>query len=254
MAIGVLAFADIVVSDRMDAPGPQPEGLASDGTHLWVADFITARLYRIDTETKTVVQEYVAPGPRPEGLTWDGSRLWCADWTNKKIYRLEVGETTLVVDREFPVPAEAGDAKPVGLAWDGEALWLTTWTPYYLFRVDPISGQALVTRMLQAPAEPLYPTAGPAPEDLAWDGTHLWITDWYTRKVYRVDPVTLTVTETRDSGGPRSVGLAFHKGYLWNGDTGSTGVDPALYQLDIAGPMPVQAATWGALKRSYERP
>jgi streptogramin lyase len=249
--VAVLALAPLVVLDRMDAPGPQPEGLASDGTHLWVADFQTGLLYEIDTASKTVVRTFDAPGPRPEGLAWDGSRLWCADWEDKKIYLLSVSDTVLVAEREFPSPM---GSRPVGLAWDGEALWLTTWSPFYLFRLDPVTGDTLRSRLLY-PAEPLYPTLTPQPEDLAWDGTHLWLTDWGTRQIYRVDPDSLVVTETHRSGGPASVGLAFHQGYMWNGDTGERSVTPALYQLDIRGPVRVvERVTWGGLKRSYVEP
>ena len=237
-AIGVAA-----VLDTLDAPGPQPEGLASDGTHLWVADFVTGLIYRMDTVAGTVVQTYSAPGPRPEGLAWDGTHLWCADWSTKRIYRLSVGESELEIVHELPTPTP-GDIvpKPVGLAWDGEALWLTTWQPFYLFRVDPETGQTLRCRRVQG----LYPARDARPEDLTWDGSHLWITDWYTKEIHRVDPDSLVVTRTVPSGGPRSVGLAFHLGHLWNGDTD----EGTLYRLDVTdGTVPVLPTTWGRIKQ-----
>lgn len=246
--IALGAGAESLYLDRLDAPGPQPEGLASDGEHLWVGDFQTGLIYRVDTDRPESTTAFASPGHRVEGLAWDGTHLWSADYETKLIYRLEVTDTALVVTRTLTPP---GTGKPVGLAWDGEALWLTTWTPFYLYRVDPVTGQALVTRMIQAPAEPLYPTAGVGryPEDLAWDGEALWITDWYTGKVYRIDPQTLTHLETREAGGDRSLGLAFHQGYLWNGDTAAP---TSLYRLDITTSTPVRRVSWGTLKRWAE--
>lgn len=250
----LLAAGTNDVIRRLDAPGPQPEGLASDGVHLWVADYETGRLYTVETGTGAVARDFEAPGAHPEGLTWDGTHLWCADWDSSAIFRLAVGESTLTVTRRIPVPPPAAGANPVGLAWDGSALWLTTWRPFYLLRLDPETGTVLRSRNLQESPR-LYPpppgTQSLAPEDLAWDGAQLWITDWDTGLVYRVDPDSLGVTETRPAGGMGSVGLAFHGGHLWNGDTESP---TSLYELDIQGPVPVLRRSWGSLKGMFLEP
>jgi streptogramin lyase len=242
---GLLAtvLAGAAVLERLDAPGPKPEGLASDGVHLWVADFDTDRIYRMDTGTGDVVQSYRAPGTRPEGLAWDGTHLWAGSWDTRLIYRLAVGDTALVVEREFPAPL---GARPVGLAWDGEALWLTTWSPFYLHRIDPDDGEAIRSRDLLAEPK-LYPAVLARPEDLAWDGS-LWITDWYHTYIYRLDPITLEILETHPAAATQSVGLAFHQGYLWNGDTGTSTREPGLYRLDVQPRTPAERTSWGRLK------
>ena len=204
LAAGILSAAaagGVAYLQRFDAPGPQPEGLASDGVHLWVADFQARRLYRMDPATGAVLRSYPAPGPRPEGLAWDGTHLWCADWETRKVYRLAVSDTALTVVRILDPPS---------------------------VEIDP-----------------------PQPVGLAWDGAALWITDWGSRKIYRVDPEALVVTRTIDSGGPASVGLEFHGGHLWNGDTGALGIPPAIYKLEETGSTPVSPTTWGALKSWY---
>jgi sugar lactone lactonase YvrE len=252
-ALLVIGEGAAEVLRRLDAPGPQPEGLASDGVDLWVADYQSGLLYEMETGTGTVLRTFEAPGPRPEGLAWDGSHLWCADWDSRRVYRLAVGESTLTVDRELPVPAPAENGHPVGLAWDGSALWLTTWQPFYLLRLDPVTGTVLRSRNLQD-APPLYPPRVPgslAPEDLAWYGGQLWITDWYTWKIYRVDPESLLVTETYDAGATASVGLTFHGGRLWNGDTDAPA---SLFELDVPGPVSISPRTWGGLKSLHLEP
>ena len=233
-------------ADRIDSPGPQPEGLGSDGTYLYVTDFTTNRVYRFDTDSGDLVSSYPTPGTGPEGLTWDGSHLWTGSWYSRQIYRMAVGDSALTVVQQFAAPL---GARPVGLAWDGEALWLTTWTPYYLHRLDPATGAATFSRDLDA--EPLYPAVSPRPEDLAWDGSQLWITDWFTGEIHRFHPDTLVVNRTLESPGPSSVGLAFHQGYLWNGDT----TLDALFRLDITdGSVAVRRVTWGGLKRLISAP
>ncbi len=242
-AAALSADAGGLYLDRLDAPGPQPERLASDGTHLWVGDYITGLIYRVDPARPESTRAYASPGPHVEGLTWDGTHLWSADWSTGLIYRLAVGDTVLAVTRSFAAPG-AGD--PVGLAWDGEALWLTTWNPPILYRLDPAAGAVLVEQPVKWDGGSLYPAHAFFPEDLAWDGEALWMTDWWTRKVYRINPDTFELLDTRDAGGNRSLGLAFHKGYLWNGDTETP---PSLFRLDVTDGTPVRRVTWGRLKR-----
>ena len=239
LAGAVLFLGGMNVLQTIQTPGPQPEGLASDGIHLWLSDFQTNKIYRIDPDVPDSIRAYDAPGTGPEGLAWDGSHLWTGSWFTKKIYRLAVTDTELVVTREFDTPM---GAKPVGFTWDGTALWITTWNPFYLFRLDPADGSVLFSRLLGFPAEPLYPNFGsPAPEDLAWDGT-LWMTDWYTREIHQFDAETLELLQSIETPGPRSVGLTFHEGFLWNGDTERD----AIYKLDVT--VSGAPVSWGALK------
>jgi len=243
VAAGILLLGSASYLDRIPAPGPKPEGLASDGTSLWLADFDTNRIYRIDPLHPETVVSFPAPGAGPEGLAWDGTHLWAGSWYARKIYRLAVSDTALTVVRSFDPPS---GARPVGLAWDGTQLWHTTWNPKALHRLDPMTGEVLFTRAI--PGDPaLYPAGSGVygPEDLAWDGTGLWITDWYGGKVFRLDPQTLAITHTVPSGGRRSVGLAFHQGFLWNGDT----EEAALFRLDVT---PVEPMSWGRVKRGRE--
>lgn len=242
-----LAFFPTAILEQFPSPGPQPEGLTSNGTHLWVTDFVTGDLYRIDTGT-SVVDTFATPGPNPEGLAWDGTHLWSADWTTQKIYRHAMNGSDpgeVVLEFDAPPGTFNGLSRPVGLAFDGTQLWLTTWFPYALYRIDPGTGSVLFSRNLST--DPVYPAFSPRPEDLAWDGVRLWITDWFTREIYALDPSSLEVVQTIAAGATRSVGLTFHEGYLWNNDTEAD----MIYKLDVMGPVPVEATSWGSLKRRF---
>ncbi len=248
--LGVVTATALVLGmglwlDRIPSPGPQPEGIASDGTFIWVADFIDGTISRIDPAAPDRPLVFASPGPHPEGLTWDGSHLWSADWETRRIYRHAVSDTAIPVVSSFDSPRPESWTRPVGLTWDGSALWLTTWYPFMLYRLDPTDGHVLASRDIAGLYPPLPPFGTYAPEDLAWDGAHLWITDWYTAGIHRFDPVTYELLESVDSPGPRSVGLTFHLGFLWNGDT----EEQALYRLEVTGGTATRRVTWGGLKR-----
>ena len=233
--------------ERIPSPGPQPEGIASDGTHLYVADFIDGTISRADPAAPAGAVDFPSPGPHPEGLAWDGSHLWSADWETGRIYRHQVSDTALTVDFFFDAPGAEAGTHPVGLTWDGASLWLTTWSPFMLYRLDPATGAVLGSRRVEGlyPRDPAPVSFSYAPEDLAWDGTHLWITDWYTPKLFRIDPTTFEVVSTLPAPARGSVGLTFHRGYLWNGST----EERALYRLEVTDGTPTRPVTWGQLKR-----
>jgi outer membrane protein assembly factor BamB len=151
------------------------------------------------------------------------------------------------VDFVFDAPRPEVTTRPVGLTWDGTSLWLTTWYPFMLYRLDPATGAVLFSRSVTG----LYPpNFSYAPEDLAWDGSHLWITDWFTGKIYELDPETFELLQTVPSPGSGSVGLTFHQGYLWNGDTD----EAALFRLEVTDGTPTRRVTWGRLKRGVALP
>lgn len=247
LVLAAALFAAGVWLERIPSPGPQPEGIASDGTYIYVADFLDATISRVDPAAPSATVEFPSPGPHPEGLAWDGTYLWSADWETRRIYRHQVSDTALSVVFSFDAPRPQSTTRPVGLTWDGTALWLTTWYPFMLYRLDPASGAVLFSRSVTG----LYPpNVNYAPEDLAWGGTHLWITDWYSGKIYELDPTTFELLQTIPSPGPNSVGLTFHRSSLWNGDT----EEDALFRLEITDGTPTRRLTWGQLKNGAALP
>jgi sugar lactone lactonase YvrE len=61
---------------------------------------------------------------------------------------------------------------------------------------------------------------------LAWDGSHLWLSDFGARELHRVDPITLAVTHTLQAHGTPA-GLAWDGTRLWQA-VFNTGVVVAL--------------------------
>ncbi|MFZ0390473.1 MAG: transglutaminase domain-containing protein, partial [Calditrichia bacterium] len=101
----------------LDAPGSSPEGLAWDGSTLWVSDPRSDEIMKLDLSDGTAVKTISAPAKYPQGLTFDGTYLWCADRIQDELYMFdpEKGEVVLIVKSAGPYPR--------GLAWDGKYLW-----------------------------------------------------------------------------------------------------------------------------------
>jgi transglutaminase-like putative cysteine protease/sugar lactone lactonase YvrE len=188
------------VTATIASPCAYPSGLASDGTHLYVADWREAKVFRIDPADGSVLETYPAPSLNPHGLTYGADRLWVSDDHTGGIFALDLD--TGVVDTHF----EAPDERASGLAYgDGELFVLAGDTVY---RVTTDDGTILGS--FAAPAR--------GARCLAFDGTYLWISDRVQDELYLVDPETGWVLSILPSPGPYPDGVAWHDGQLWNVD------------------------------------
>ncbi|MFB0565411.1 MAG: transglutaminase domain-containing protein [Candidatus Aminicenantaceae bacterium] len=186
----------------MKTPGPCPTGLAFDGKHLWLADDVTDKIYKIDPETGKILKTIDSPGNHPEGLAWDGKYLWHIDSGEKFMYRLdpETGEALSIL--------ESNSSNPRDLAWDGKYVWIADYRRDILIKVSPEDGM-----MVQN-----FPSPAREPAGLAFDGKYLWVTDRSEDRIYLVNPEDGLCLSSLRSYGPFPYGLAWGDDVLWNVD------------------------------------
>jgi len=216
------------------------DGLAWDGSHLWIADFDTDQAYRVDPSDCSVVHSIPLPGTYPGGLAWDGTHLWHADATNEMIYRLDPADGSVVAS--FPSPG----GFPPGLAFDGSALWNSDTDCNDLPCVpDEIHYVSTAGAILST-----YPALGEYPTGLAYDGAYLWHSDNALDAIYKLDPADLSVVGMFPSPGSYPNDLAWDGTHLWVVDNGTD----LLYKYSISGSgaSATEATSWGAIKSRYQ--
>ena len=108
---------------RLPAPGPEPLGLAFDGTALWISSREAHRLYALDPATWTVGDEAQAPGA-PFGIAVAGGEFrvivgYGDDDDDRYIYRFIPGHG-FKSDRIV-----CPDLSGVHLAFDGDTWFLS---------------------------------------------------------------------------------------------------------------------------------
>lgn len=196
------------IIDSLDIPGNYPTGLTFDGTHLWLADYQTDLLYRIDPENGEVTGSISSPGYWPEGLAWDGEALWNADLKgglplsenyNGMIYRID--PSTGILLRTIQAPSRS----PGGLTWDGEYLWCVDNSSDEVIQFSPDDGTTI--RSFRSPASD--------PRGITFDGKYLWISDRIRDEIYMVDPESGSVIIITDAPGAFTRGLCFDGEHLW---------------------------------------
>lgn len=147
------------------SPGPSPEGLAWDGSHLWVVDGETKLLYQIDPATGEPVAQFEIKVEEPRGLAWDGENLWLIDEDEGVILALDPETADEVGRIDAPERDVEGPWCIADLTWDGEFLWVAisaSWCSS-LDRIDPGSGRTVVS---------FFPQCDP--RGIGSDGTRLW--------------------------------------------------------------------------------
>lgn len=203
------------------APGRLTQGIAWDGTYLWVSDN-SAEIFKVDTSGKTL-GAYSSPAPTPEGLTWDGSTFWIFTTNDGYIYRFSIDESGNVPKfwKIIDSPAQRFGAINHGLVWDGVNLWFSDY--YNIYKIDT---EGNVLSNFTFPHE----IAG-----LAWDGEKLWI-------AYNSFPENATLVITNAEGNILSSfttpvyhidALTWGNGYLWAAGKGSLGGKSMIYKIGV---------------------
>ena len=166
--------------------GLSPDGLAWDGSLLWVANGNDDSVMGIDPATGRLVRTF-SVGNGPLNLLWDGSGLWVAHWLSGSVVRYDVADGTSQV--------QASVDSPIALAWDGAYLWVASRENDMVVQLDGTSGDRRQTI-----------DVGDSPEALAWDGTSLWVANTADDTVMRINPEDGTVMDQVDVGdGPEAL-------------------------------------------------
>jgi YVTN family beta-propeller protein len=181
------------------AVGTSPQGVAFDGTNIWIANSVGNSVTKINkaTGTTTTITTTSPAMAGPSGVAFDGTNIWVTERTGNKVTRLNAATPT-TNPAHFPV-----GLSPAGVAFDGTNIWVAN------------SGSNTVTKLLASTGAFLATaTVGPNPEGIAFDGTN---SGNGTASV--VDPATATeihnypIPPSVNFGGP--YGVAFDGTSMW---------------------------------------
>ncbi|GBD86439.1 FG-GAP repeat protein [bacterium BMS3Abin03] len=103
-------------------------GAAWDGTGLWISVYYPdnkAALYKVDVNSKTIIDTIQTFGTQPTGITVSGDTLYYVmddnDGDQEKVYAVSISTKDTLYS--FHVPDQSSQS-PRGLAWDGTYFYL----------------------------------------------------------------------------------------------------------------------------------
>ena len=122
------------------APDSATRGLAFDGIYLWAANsgddnsMFGPKIYRLDPDNGTVMNDYVGLIDHPCGLAWDGQYLWHSAYIGGLIYQLDT--LGLSVLKAFEAPT----THPFDLTWYNGYLYAVRGNEPYISVIDTSTG------------------------------------------------------------------------------------------------------------------
>ena len=169
-----------------------PQGIWSDGTTMWVADSLNAKLYAYDAVTgaRAPGRDFdtltAAGNTRPQGIWSDGTTMWVADLLAEKLYAYDMETRMRIPGRDFDTLTAAGNTWPQGIWSDGTTMWVADLLAEKLYAYDmetkaPVPGNDFDT---------LRAARNRSPRGIWSDGTTMWVADSLNAKLYAYDMAT----------------------------------------------------------------
>jgi len=197
---GPLRAAPGDIKATLNAPCKHPSGMASDGKHLFVADWRTAKILEVDPSDGKIGRSWNAPTLKPSGLAWGAGKLFISDDHSGGVYAMNLENG--VIEISFQAP----DHEATGLAFTDNTLFILAKDRIY--KVLPDDGTILAS--FEAPDQTCT--------HIAHDGKYLWVSNRMKDEIYMVDPGKGEVLGIIKSPGPYPAGLTWLDGHLWNVD------------------------------------
>lgn len=219
---GDYRLIEVKVAQKVAIPRWYHEGLFYDDGTIWVANGQKGNIWAVDLKTGKVLKEVCPYGEFTESMIKEPDGSWLVtDWDDKKLYRSKIERSTLT---ENTVLFDFSPARPAGLVRVNDRYFVITWTRgmgtrFGIVILDKEFRQtdAVAINFIEEPAH------------MAWDGKALWITSWYSRKVYRVDPETWEITGFFRTPFGKATGITWDGKYLW-----ITGTYSPLYRIEVS--------------------
>ena len=179
-----------------------PNGVAFDGSYIWVANFGSNTVSKIDPTDNSVT--HIAVGNNPFGVAFDGTNIWVTNFGSDTMSKINptTNNVTKIVTSQ---------TKPEGVAFDGTHLWVTSsqGSPSVLKITLAGTGVASVS------------TAQNGATGVAFDGINIWVTNQNSHTVSKIEPNTNTETGIFSLGvGANPTGVAFDGTNIWVANTG----------------------------------
>jgi len=205
---------------RIHIPKKYHEGLFLDGNDLWVCNGEGGDIWVVDNLSGEVKQQIKPIADFTEAITKKSEGLYfTTEWKEKKLYLARVSGDRLEATAETSV----APAHPAGAVWTGDKLYVIAWTRGMGTKFDLLEFDGDMSLLRTIHIKDIQ-----EPCQMSWDGRDLWISSWFDKTIYRVDPKTFKITGQVASPADRTTGICRNGKYMY-----LTGTYSDLYKIEI---------------------
>ena len=253
-AQGAPIGSPVSVTRNITMGGSNISNLLYDGTYVWVVEWSSNKVERINPSTGAIVGSPISVGANPGSAVIVNGHLFVGSGSNTVT---DIDMSTASVTRTITFTG----SNISGLVYDGTSIWAISWSSSKAERFNPSTGALIGSPVSVAPNPGMgilvnghlfvTGTGGSTLTDIdistgtvtrtitltgtnlassMFDGTNLWVTLFNDAKVARINPTTGVVLGYT-SVGTRPTNVILANGSIWVGATGSDVVT----QIDSAG-------------------
>ncbi|NOY90112.1 MAG: hypothetical protein GXP55_02805, partial [Deltaproteobacteria bacterium] len=194
---------DTTMANPAYGPVNSPDGIAWDGSGLWITQCGGPNFAKFDTDGNFIESFTLPGGDVADHLAWDGTYLWAnvhahpddpgaSDPTASPGGRIiQIDTTTHEVIKTIEIPWADWRMSPMGLGFDGQYLWTNGHMAKQIYRIDPVTLEGVETPAFPNPANPFNPAGQINSCGNASDGQScLWVSDLTAGLYFQVDTTT----------------------------------------------------------------
>ena len=190
--------------------GVSPQGVAFDGSNIWVVNSGSNNVSRIDPATGSSIGSPIplGVGVSPREIAFDGTTVWVTCFNTDSVVRID--PITGAVEGS---PISVGDG-PIGIDFDGTNIWVANFSSNNVTRINAATGIVV--------GSPIAVANGP--RSMAFDGANMWVTSFNSNTITRISAATGTVVGSPITVGNAPIGPAFDGTTMWVPTLGSDSV------------------------------
>jgi hypothetical protein len=209
-----VALSNGAASSAIALPsGSQPEGIAFDGTNIWVANCDSTTLYgsvvKIDVQTKSIATTYPIGTSSAyaclDGIVYGAGYLWATDFVWGRVWRIDPSNGSKL--------NIANLTHANGIAFDGTNIWVADETS---------SSAGQVVKILAASPYTQTPfTLGTGTRGVTYDGESVWVA-WGGTASPHISRIRVSDGAKTDFTSPVAIrGVAFDGTHVWGAGSGT---------------------------------
>ncbi len=179
--------------------GDGPQHVAFDGANIWVTNYYSNTVTKLNAATGAVVGTY-SGGISLNGIAFDGANMWITNGTVSGTVK-KISAATGTTIGTYSV----GNS-PQGIAFDGDYIWVVNYGSNNVTKLNAATGSLVGTY-----------SVGANPKAIVFDGDNIWVTSIGDSTVTKLNAATgaLVGTYSMGTGYTYPWGIAFDGANIW---------------------------------------
>ena len=157
--------------------GDGPQGLAFGASSVWVANSLADTVTRFNPNNNSVTAT-IAVGDDPRSVAFDGTNVWVTNFAGNSVSKISPATNTVTA-------TVAVGEKPQGVTFGAGSIWVANSENDYVSRIAIATNQVTATI-----------SVGDSPQGVSFDGTSVWVANFGSDNLSKITPASNSVTAT----------------------------------------------------------